>query len=108
MSSLQGSPIAHIVAWRLNGATPEERIRQANTVTHAFETLRTQIPGLLQMEVGANVIEAPDAWDVALYMVFASRDALDAYQTHPGHLKIKTLVGPMRSARVQADFFTSG
>lgn len=76
-------------------------------MVQAFEALRTQIPGLLRMEVGANVIEAPDAWDVALYMVFASRDALDAYQTHPGHLKIKTLVGPMRSDRVQADFFTS-
>lgn len=105
MDPLQATPLVHIVTWRLNGATPQERASQAETVVQAFEALRPQIPGLLRMEVGANVIEAPDAWDVALYMVFAGRANLDAYQTHPGHVAIKALVGPMRSERGQADFW---
>lgn len=97
-------PIVHIVTWRLNGKTPVLRAAQAQKVVHAFEAARHEVPGLLRMEVGANFIDAPDAWDVALYMVFASRVDLDAYQTHPAHLKIKSLVGPMRAVRGQADF----
>lgn len=96
--------MAHMVMWKLNGATVAERQAQAQVVVQAFDALSGQVPGLLRMEVGANFIEAPDAWDVALYMVFASRANLEVYQTHPAHLKIKALLGPMRSARGQADF----
>lgn len=105
MSPLTTTRLVHIATWRLNGATPQDRARQADTMVRAFKALRPQIPGLVRMEVGANVIDAPDAWDVALCMTFASREHLDAYLTHPGHLAIKALVGPMRSERGQADFW---
>ena len=97
-------PIVHIVSWRLNGATPADRARQAERIVSAFQAGRADIPGLLRLDVGRNVVDAPDAWDVALCMVFASRADLDAYQRHPAHLAIKALVGPMRSARAQVDF----
>ena len=96
--------IAHIVMWRLNGPTGAERERQAQQIVQAFEASRNGIPGLLRMAAGANFVEAPDAWDLALYMEFASRADLDAYQAHPSHLAIKQLVGPMRAARGQCDF----
>lgn len=102
------SSIAHIVTWRLNGVSAEEREQQARSMVQAFEAARTEVPGLLSMHVGANVIDAPDAWDVALYMAFASRAHLDAYQAHPSHLAIKQQVGPMRAARCQVDFELSG
>lgn len=98
------SPIVHIVNWRLNGASVEERSDQAARITAAFEAARSQVSGLLRLEVGRNIIDAPDAWDLAAVMLFESRAALDAYQTHPSHLAIKALVGPMRSARGQIDF----
>jgi hypothetical protein len=100
--------IAHIVTWRLNGATAEARKQQAQLMVQAFEAARPEVPGLLQMHVGSNVIDAPDAWDVALYMAFASRTHLEAYQAHPSHLAIKQLVGPMRFARCQVDFELPG
>jgi hypothetical protein len=99
-----GPPIVHIVSWRLNGTSAVERARQAERIVDAFRAGRADIPGLLRLEVGRNLIDAPDAWDVALCMVFASRADLDAYQRHPAHLAIKALVGPMRSARAQVDF----
>lgn len=103
MSSISRA-IVHIVTWRLNGKTVVERELQAQQIVQAFQVRRNEVLGLLRMEIGANIVEAPDAWDVALYMEFASRADLDAYQTHPSHLEIKQLVGPMRSARGQADF----
>lgn len=96
--------IVHIVTWRLNGASAQERGEQAGRIVEAFEAARPHMSGLLRMEVGPNVIVGQDAWDLALYTVFATRADLDAYQTHPSHLAIKTLVGPMRAARAQVDF----
>lgn len=97
-------PIVHIVSWRLNGASEEARAAQARQILAAFESARTEVPGVLRLEAGPNIIEAADAWDLAVVMVFESRAALDAYQAHPSHLAIKALVGPMRSARGQIDF----
>lgn len=99
--------IVHIVSWRLNGASAEEKAEQASRIVTALEQARPQIAGLLRLEAGGNIIEAPDAWDLAVVMLFASRAALDAYQTHPSHIAIKALVGPLRSARSQIDFETT-
>jgi hypothetical protein len=96
--------IVHIVAWRLNGRDEAERLAQAKAVVAAVEATRGRIPGLLSLETGPNVVAAADAWDVGAVMVFASREDLDAYQTHPVHLALKAIVGPLRSARSQLDF----
>lgn len=99
-----GPSIVHLVSWRLNGPTPAERAVQAQQIVQAFAAIRDQVSGLLRLDVGSNVIEAPDAWDVAAVMLFESREALTAYLDHPAHLAIKSLVAPLRSARSQIDF----
>lgn len=96
--------IVHIVAWRLNGTDEAARLAQAQAVVAAVEATRGRIPGLLSLDTGRNVVDAADAWDVGAVMVFASRAHLDAYQTHPIHLDLKAMVGPLRSARSQLDF----
>lgn len=98
------SEIVHVVSWRLNGRTPLERAQQADTIIAAVEATRGQITGLVSLEVGRNVVEAPDAWDVGAVMVFHNRAALEAYQRHPEHLALKAIVAPLRSARSQLDF----
>lgn len=98
------SAIAHIVMWRLNGPTPQARQEQALQVVAAFETLRGQIAGLRQLEVGVSLLDDQDAHDVAIYTVFDSLEALRQYDAHPAHLRIKQLVGPMRAARHHIDF----
>lgn len=96
--------MAHIVMWKLNGATTQERQAQAQALVQAFEATRSKLSGLLRMDVGANLIEAADACDLAVCMVFESRQALAAYNAHPEHLKIKKLIGSLRLARHQVDF----
>ena len=98
------SQIVHIVMWRMNGATANERLTQARTAAAAFEATRGTIAGVLDMQVGVNVVDAPDAWDLALSMCFENRAALAAYADDPAHLGIKKLVGPMRMERKQVDF----
>lgn len=88
----------------MNGATAEERLSQARTAAAAFEATRGTIAGVVDMQVGVNLVDAPDAWDLALSMRFENRVALEAYAHHPAHLEIKKLVGPMRMERKQVDF----
>jgi hypothetical protein len=96
--------IVHIVTWRLNGASAAERREQGRAVVAAVEATRGRIPGLLSLEAGLNIVDAPDAWDVGAVMVFGSRADLEAYQTHPEHMALKSTVAPLRSARSQLDF----
>ena len=96
--------IVHIVMWRMNGATADKRLSQALTAAAAFEATRGTIAGVLDMQVGVNAVNAPDAWDLGLSMRFESRAALEAYANHPAHLEIKKLVGPLRMDRKQVDF----
>lgn len=98
------SAIVHVVTWRVNGSTAAARQAQAAAIVAAVEATRGQIPGLLALDVGANIVEHPDAWDVGAVMLFAGRADLDAYHSHPAHLALKVVVGPLRSARSQLDF----
>lgn len=98
------SEVVHVVSWRLNGESPMAREQQADTIVAAVEATREQIPGLVSLDVGRNLIEAADAWDVGAVMVFRSRADLDSYQTHPAHQALKAVVAPLRSARSQLDF----
>jgi hypothetical protein len=42
--------------------------------------------------------------DVVLYSEFASRSALDAYNVHPLHQRLKRLVAPLREERHGFDY----
>lgn len=99
--------LVHMVMWKLNGATVQARQVQAQVLVQAFEAIRGKVPGLLRMEVGVNLIEAADACDLGLWMVFESRQALMDYNAHPEHLKIKDMLTPLRVARSQTDFETA-
>lgn len=94
----------HIVMWNVRGASPDERRRNIETLKSAFESLRGRVPGLLHLEIGIDESRVDYACDVVLYSEFASREALEAYASHPEHLRVKALLGDMRSARYQVDY----
>jgi heme-degrading monooxygenase HmoA len=96
--------VKHIVMWKLRGDTREERARHAALLTDSFHSLRGRIPGLLHLEIGADTSGVDYACDVVLYSEFASQADLDAYATHPEHLRVKREVGDLRIARHQVDY----
>lgn len=97
-------PIVHLVFWKLNGSNVDAKKMQADTIIDAFLALRNKIEGLLKLEIGQNCVDHTEAWDISVYIVFASPAFLDLYQTHPMHLEIKKMIGPMRLDRGQVDF----
>lgn len=96
--------IKHIVMWNVRGETPAAKARAIAQLQSSFASLRGRIPGLLDIEVGVDHSRVDYSCDVVLYCEFESQAALDAYATHPEHLRVKREVGDMRIARYQVDF----
>lgn len=95
--------IRHIVMWNVRGATPGEKAANIERLRRSFHGLRGLVPGLLQLEVGVDTSRVDYACDVVLYSEFESQAALDAYATHPEHLRVKQELGDLRTSRHQVD-----
>jgi hypothetical protein len=94
--------IKHIVCFKLkDSATKQETARH---VKQQIELLPGMIPEIKRMEVGINFVDAPVAYDVALYADFASREALDTYVKHPDHLKVGQSIGQYIDKAVVVDY----
>lgn len=96
--------IKHIVMWNISGDTPEAKARGIARLQSSFESLRGRIPGLLHLEVGVDTSGIDYACDVVLYSEFESQAALDAYGSHPEHVRVKAEIEGLRIARHQVDF----
>lgn len=96
--------IKHIVMWNVRGDTPAEKRLAISQLQRSFDSLRGRIPGLLHLEIGVDHSRIDYACDVVLYSEFESQAALDAYATHPEHLRVKGEVADLRTDRHQVDY----
>ena len=96
--------IRHIVMWDVRGDTPAQKAANVQQLQRSFHSLRGRVPGLLHIEVGVDSSRVDYACDVVLYSEFESQAALDAYASHPEHLRVKQELGDMRIARHQVDY----
>jgi quinol monooxygenase YgiN len=99
--------IKHIVMWNVRGDTQTEKERSIEQLKRGFDSLRGQIPGLLHMEIGVDSSRIDYACDVVLYSEFESQAALDAYGSHPEHLRVRKELAEIRTARHQVDYQVS-
>ena len=100
--------IRHIVMWNVRGATPADKAANIARLQACFESLRGRIPGLLHLEIGVDTSRVDYACDVVLVSEFESQAALDAYASHPEHLRVKQELGDLRTHRYQVDYEVQG
>ena len=96
--------IKHIVMWNIRGDTPQAKAAGIAKLRRSFESLRGQIPGLTHLEIGVDASQVDYACDVVLYSEFDSQAALDAYASHPEHLRVKGELADLRISRHQVDY----
>ncbi|MCG2591690.1 Dabb family protein [Ramlibacter sp. XY19] len=96
--------IRHVVMWNVRGANQAEKDAAVAQLRRSFLSLRGRVPGLLELEVGADSSRVDYACDVVLLTLFDSQVALDAYANHPEHLRVKQEIGDLRIARHQVDY----
>jgi hypothetical protein len=96
--------IKHVVMWRLRADDADEKREACQLVKRAFESLRGRIPGMMHLEIGIDQSHVDYACDVVLMSEFESMAALEAYGTHPEHLRVRTELRDIRTTRHQVDY----
>lgn len=100
--------IKHIVMWKLKDfAEGKSKLESAQMIKRDLENLKNKIEEIKFIEVGININDSDQAYDVVLYSEFDSMEALNTYQNHPEHIKVAEFVGKVREARIVADYDTS-
>jgi hypothetical protein len=97
--------IRHIVMWKLKesaeGATRAENVAKFRTL---LEGCRDLVPGTLHLEVGIAGAGLDSTYDLVLVSDFADKTALDAYQVHPEHQKVKDFAKLVVETRQCVDY----
>lgn len=96
--------IRHIVMWKLNGETDQERDEQAVFLKTALENLKVSIPQIDSLSVHRNCAYYDTNYDVTLVSEFANVAALETYVDHPDHQAVVAEVRKRVSARAAIDF----
>ena len=97
--------IKHIVMWKLKDyAHGNAKAANAKLIKDKLESLNGKIPGMVKLEVGIDFSGTAESSDLLLCSEFRSREALDAYQSHPDHKAIMPFIKEARSARMMVDY----
>lgn len=95
--------VKHIVMWKLKPfAEGEDKKTNAIKLKKKLENLQGVVSGSFKMEVGINY--NPGGYDVVLYSEFNDHDALENYQLHPEHIRVKEFIHEVALNSVVADY----
>ncbi len=96
--------IRHVVLWKhKDGIGPEEREKNAVAIKAGLEALRAAVKGVVSIDVTIAPLPSSNA-DIMLDSLFVDADALRAYQEHPEHKRVGTLIVSSTQGRTCMDF----
>lgn len=97
--------IKHIVMWKLKEfAEGKAKLENANTIKMRLENLQEKIKEAKLIEVGININDSKQAYDVILYSEFETLEDLNLYQNHPEHLKVGEFINKVKEDRIVTDY----
>lgn len=94
--------------WRLKeNALGKSKLDNAKEIKRQLEALKSEIKGIIKLEVGINILESDQSYDVVLNSEFIDQDSLDSYQIHPKHVEVSNYITDLREERVVVDYETA-
>lgn len=97
--------INHVVLFKLkNYNSQAEKQDTITSIEDALLALSDKISELKYIEVGVNYELSSKSHDICLITHFESVDDLDAYRTHPDHVKVGELLKQHVVERAAVDF----
>lgn len=94
--------LTHVVLFKLKDRGPAS-VAQARA---RLDTLAGNIPTLLSIEVGEDVLHSGRSYDLALIARFDDPAGLDAYQIHPTHVPVLAYMREAAETIIAVDFIT--
>ncbi|MCK5267949.1 MAG: Dabb family protein [Spirochaetes bacterium] len=97
--------LKHIVMWKVKNDSNETQFKQdLMKFKERLEALKGFIPEIMELEVGIDINRSDKAFDILLYTVFKDAAALDTYQKHPEHVKVKDFITGLAYDRAVVDY----
>lgn len=94
--------VKHLVLWTLKPEKKSEADAIAADLNKRFKGLLGVVDGLTDIEVDRN--QNGGTFDLMLNSTFTTRGAAEAYQTHPAHVAIKSIVHTLIAGRDAVDY----
>ncbi len=93
--------LKHVVMIKYKPETPESHIQR---FVERARAMFGQIPELLEIEVGRDVVEEPRSWHVVLLTRFDDAQSLRRYQGHSVHEALMVFNGPFVESVAVVDY----
>ena len=93
--------LRHVVSFKLTAEDRETKVAQAAEISRRLDALVALIPEVRNLTLG---VDTAGNWDIVLIADYDNAEALDAYQTHPEHVKVATYIRSLATARNCVDF----
>lgn len=92
--------LTHIVSFKYKADVSEETRRQHRERLAGLRSLN----GVVNLQVGADVVRSPRSFDTGLIVVFQNRAGLDAYAVDPQHVPVAQFGAGLCEQIVAVDF----
>lgn len=93
--------LKHFILIRYKPDTPDSHISEFCRRMYA---LKLEIPEILELEIGRDMLHDERSWDLILIMALESVEALRRYQVHAEHQSVMHFNGPFVSEVASLDF----
>ncbi|HEX5858208.1 MAG TPA: Dabb family protein [Microbacterium sp.] len=93
--------IRHVAVFRFS---PEFTAEQREHWMSLLRALPAQIPEVLSMSVGTDVLGGPASHELAIVADFADLAGLAAYTAHPAHAEVLRISAPVKTSLATVDF----
>ncbi len=96
--------LKHIVMIKFK--TGEDVEKLSGEFMQMLNGLKASVNALKSMEVGKNISDKPSAFHLVLTALFEDEKGLNAYRTHPDHVKILERMKETVAEVAAVDYFT--
>jgi len=90
--------IKRVAMWRLANKEDSQKMKEA------LESMRGNVPSLLDFEVGINISESSSSIDIVFIATFEDEKALLEFRNDEFHISVDEIVGNLREQRVVVDY----
>lgn len=95
--------LVHIVIWKYKPEITEETRAEHR---QKLVALKDAIAEVVELEVGADILDLPRSYDTGLVVKFKSRADLDIYTNKPIHLEVAAMGKEIAAHVASVDFLT--